>query len=126
MRLELLRTQGACERRATDGTSVSTEKDNELGGAVVTKKKTVTKPPRPYKVILWNDDYTSMEFVVVVLTRIFHHSPSAATEIMLHVHNKGKGIAGTYPRDVAETKVAQTMSLARDQGHPLKVTCERN
>ncbi|MEO1267108.1 MAG: ATP-dependent Clp protease adapter ClpS [Myxococcota bacterium] len=100
------------------------QNDFESEGGVATQKRTKLKKPKPYKVILWNDDYTTMEFVVRVLESVFHHPPSRATQIMLHIHNKGKGVAGIYSRDVAETRATQVTQLAREHGHPLKVTTE--
>lgn len=93
-------------------------------GDVVTKKKKKTKKPKRFKVVFVNDDYTTMEFVVRVLETIFHKSPAEAAAIMLRIHNNGSGIAGVYTREVAETKVEQTMSWARKEGHPLMVTME--
>jgi ATP-dependent Clp protease adaptor protein ClpS len=80
--------------------------------------------PRRYKVIFHNDDYTTMEYVVEVLRRFFHKTETEALHIMLTVHKKGRAVAGIYPRDVAETKVAEVMRDARDNGHPLLVTAE--
>ena len=82
------------------------------------------KKPRKYKVLLHNDDYTTMEFVVYVLTTVFKHSPAAATRVMLQCHRTGIGVAGVYTREVAETRVDQVMSLARENGHPLQCTME--
>ncbi len=76
------------------------------------------KPPM-YKVVLLNDDYTPMEFVVHILETIFGHDREKATQIMLHVHTRGKGVCGTYTRDVAETKVVQVNNYARENQHPL-------
>jgi len=76
------------------------------------------KPPM-YKVVLLNDDYTPMEFVVHILESIFGHDREKATQIMLHVHTRGKGVCGTYTRDVAETKVVQVNNYARENEHPL-------
>lgn len=87
-----------------------------------TKKK--TKPPRLYRVLLHNDDYTTREFVVEVLTSVFHKSEVEATEIMLKVHNNGVGIAGVYTRDVAETKALTVEHLARQNGYPLRLSVE--
>ena len=75
--------------------------------------------PKKYKVILLNDDYTPMEFVVQILTSFFNHSQQKATEIMLEVHHKGKGICGVYTRDIAETKAAQVNAFAQSHEHPL-------
>lgn len=79
---------------------------------------------RPYKVILHNDDYTTMEFVVLILVKFFHKSETEATHIMLSVHHKGQGVAGIYTRDVAETKVAQVQDFAKQHGMPLRLTAE--
>lgn len=93
-------------------------------GDVLTKKKIKTKKPKRFKVVFLNDDYTTMEFVVHVLESIFHRSPAEAAAIMLKIHNNGQGIAGIYTRDVAETKVEQTIGLARQEGHPLMLAME--
>lgn len=91
-------------------------------GDVATRER--VKQPGKYKVILLNDDYTTMEFVVWVLQNVFHHSSASATRVMLHIHNQGTGVAGIYTRDVAETRVAQVHRLAKELGHPLQCTME--
>jgi ATP-dependent Clp protease adaptor protein ClpS len=93
------------------------------GLAVKTKPK--TKKPSLYKVLMLNDDYTPMEFVVHCLERFFGKSNEEATRIMLHVHHKGVGICGVYTYEVAETKVNQVMDLARQHQHPLQCTIEK-
>jgi ATP-dependent Clp protease adaptor protein ClpS len=84
-----------------------------------------TKKPSLYKVLLLNDDYTPMEFVVLVLQRFFSKGQEEATRIMLHVHQKGVGICGVYTYEVAETKVTQVMDFSRQHGHPLQCTMEK-
>ena len=81
--------------------------------------------PELYKVILLNDDYTTMEFVVNVLESVFERSPAEAFQIMMHVHTNGRGLAGVYPWEVAETKVETVSGLAREAGFPLKAITER-
>ena len=104
--------------------------DQNIGGGgpatgVVTKTRPKTKKPALYKVLLLNDDYTPMEFVVMLLESIFHKSQEEATRIMLHVHQRGVGICGVFSYDVAETKVTQVMDVARSNEHPLQATMER-
>jgi ATP-dependent Clp protease adaptor protein ClpS len=82
------------------------------------------RQPRRFGVILHNDDYTTMEFVVMVLNRFFGKSDTEATRTMLEVHHRGQGLAGVYSRDVAESKVEQVEELARSEGHPLRCTAE--
>jgi ATP-dependent Clp protease adaptor protein ClpS len=96
--------------------------DHEGEFAVEERKK--TRRPRRWKVLLHNDDFTTMEFVVEILIRHFHKPPAEATHIMLQVHQKGVGVAGVYPKEVAETKVAEVTEEARAQGMPLKLTTE--
>jgi len=97
----------------------------ESEGSVVTEKKQQTKRPSMYKVLLHNDDYTTMDFVVMVLEKIFHKSGGEATRIMLNVHEQGVGVAGVYPRDVAETKAILVHDLARKNEYPLKCSVEK-
>lgn len=99
--------------------------DEEHDGAVAVEPKKKTKKPRLWKVLLHNDDYTTQEFVVDILVRHFRKAAAEATQIMLEVHFKGVGIAGVYPRDVAETKVHEVTAEARAAGMPLLLTLER-
>ncbi|MDP2700101.1 ATP-dependent Clp protease adapter ClpS [Thalassospira sp.] len=92
---------------------------------IVTKTRPKTKKPAMYKVLLLNDDYTPMEFVVHVLERFFSKGHEEATEIMLQVHRKGVGICGVFTYEIAETKVNQVMDLARQNQHPLQCTIEK-
>lgn len=97
--------------------------DDDVG--VVTKTRPKTKRPSLYKVLLLNDDYTPMEFVVYVLERFFNIGHDRAVDIMLTVHNKGVAVVGVYPFEVAETKVTQVMDCARSNQHPLQCTMEK-
>lgn len=104
-------------------TTTPDEKE-EHDGDVLTEQERKIDKIRRYKVLLHNDDYTTMEFVVLVLMKFFFKSETEATHIMLSVHHTGHGVAGCYTRDVAETKVDQVMTYAREQGMPLLVTAE--
>ena len=105
----------------TDGNDVGSGSD--AGIAVRTKPK--TKKPAMYQVIMLNDDYTPMEFVILVLERFFSKSSEEATQIMMHVHQKGVGVCGVFTFEVAEMKVQQVMDLARQHQHPLQCTLEK-
>ena len=97
---------------------------HEFESDVITEQDIEVREPRSYHVILYNDNYTTMEFVVYVLQAVFHHPAAVAEKIMLDVHQKGKGIAGTYTRDIAETKALQTRILAKEHKFPLKCVAE--
>jgi Uncharacterized conserved protein len=99
--------------------------DDGTRGSVVTKSRTKTQRPSMYKVLLLNDDFTPMEFVVHVLERFFNKDREDATRIMLHVHHTGVGVCGVYTYEVAETKVAQVTDYARQHQHPLQCTMEK-
>lgn len=101
------------------------EDEGEDRTGLVTKTRPKTKRPSLYKVLLLNDDYTPMEFVVHVLERFFSKNRDEATNIMLHVHHKGVGICGVYTYEVAETKVTQVTDFARQHQHPLQCTMEK-
>ncbi len=96
-------------------------RQDEKGG---TSLKDRVVPPKRFKVILLNDDFTSMEFVVLVLTTVFRHGQAGATRIMLSIHKTGVGTAGVYTKDVAETKLEQVHAFAREAGFPLQGTTE--
>ncbi len=121
----------ADERRDKDGGS--DRGDPPPGGrgtdtpatSVVVKTRPRTKKPAMYKVLMLNDDYTPMEFVVHVLERFFQKTREEATRIMLHVHRRGVGVCGVFTYEVAETKVTQVMDLARQNQHPLQCTIEK-
>jgi ATP-dependent Clp protease adaptor protein ClpS len=99
--------------------------DGGADGRAGTQTLTRTKKPSLYRVLLLNDDYTPMEFVVYVLERFFNKTRDEATTIMLHVHQNGVGVCGIFTYEVAETKVAQVLDLARKHEHPLQCTMEK-
>jgi len=101
------------------------EGDGEGRSGALTLTRTRTKKPSMYKVLMLNDDYTPMEFVVDVLEHIFQKNREEATKIMLHVHQKGVGVCGVYTYEIAETKVTQTVDYARKNQHPLQCTLEK-
>lgn len=98
--------------------------DAEREGDLAVERRRKTRRPRRWRVLLHNDDYTTMDFVVRVLVEHFHKSPPEATHVMLQVHYKGVGVAGVYPKEVAETKVAEVTAAARAEGMPLRLTLE--
>ena len=98
--------------------------DDQTGGAVKERVRGKTKEPALYSVVLLNDDYTPMQFVVDILETVFQKSPAEAYRIMMQVHLNGRGVGGIYPYEVAETKVDTLMSLGREAGHPLQATIE--
>ena len=114
--------EGAIRPLAADDNRDS-DTDGEVG--IATKTRAKPKKPSQYKVLLLNDDYTPMEFVVLVLKRFFSMDLEQATRVMLHVHQKGVGVCGIFPYEVAETKVNQVMDFARQNQHPLQCTLEK-
>ena len=107
-----------------DGHENQGEDHNQTGLLIKTRPK--TKKPSMYKVLLLNDDYTPMEFVVHILEKFFNKSRQEATDIMLHVHRRGVGLCGVYTYEIAETKVTQVMDFARANEQPLHCTLERD
>ena len=99
---------------------------DELGIGLATKARPKTKKPSMYKVIMLNDDYTPMEFVVMILQDVFRKTQDEATQIMLNVHKRGVGICGVYTYEIAETKVVQVMDMARKNQHPLQLQLEKD
>ena len=95
------------------------------GAAVITRTRTQAKRPNMYRVLLLNDDYTPMEFVIAILQSFFNKNPEEATQIMLHVHHNGVGECGVFTYEIAETKVAQVMDHARKNQHPLQCIMEK-
>ncbi len=103
-----------------------TKKDNmDNDTSVLTKSKPKTKKPSMYKVLLLNDDFTPMEFVVLILERFFNADHQRAVSIMLTIHQKGLAVVGVYPHEIAETKVTQVMDFSRKNQHPLQCTMEK-
>ena len=100
--------------------------DDGFDTGLALKSRPKTKKPAMYKVLMLNDDYTPMEFVIHVLERFFGKSSDEATRIMLHVHQRGVGICGVFTHELAETKATQVMDLARQNDHPLQCTIERD
>ncbi|WP_456376674.1 ATP-dependent Clp protease adapter ClpS [Thiolapillus sp.] len=98
--------------------------DNENGELATRESRPKLKKPPLYKVLLLNDDYTPMDFVVEILTSCFHMNEEKATQVMLHVHTRGVGVCGVFTRDIAETKVSQVNDYARESQHPLLCTME--
>ena len=105
---------------------MSDKREEGPNTGTIVKAKPKTKKPAMYKVLMLNDDYTPMEFVVHILERFFNKNRQEATRIMLHVHRRGVGICGVYTYEVAETKVTQVMDFARQHQHPLQCTLEKD
>jgi ATP-dependent Clp protease adaptor protein ClpS len=119
-------TNSLCAR--SEVTLQSDDRDHSDMGpniGLATKTRPKTKKPSLYKVIMLNDDYTPMEFVILVLQEFFRKSQEEATQIMLHVHQRGVGVCGVYTYEVAETKATQVMDLARKNQHPLQLQLEK-
>ena len=112
-------------RDSGDNSDDDTNGPGNTGTGIVTKTRPKTKKPSLYKVLLLNDDYTPMEFVVHILEKIFGKNREEAVDVMLHVHRHGVGMCGVYTFEVAETKVAQVIEFARRHQHPLQCTMEK-
>jgi ATP-dependent Clp protease adaptor protein ClpS len=126
----VIRTQQAGAGAPHAITRAMADDDNRTGGqgpstSVITKTKPKTKRPNLYRVLILNDDYTPMEFVVHVLEKFFQKDVEAATQIMLHVHHHGIGECGVFTYEIAETKVTQVMDFARKHQHPLQCVMEK-
>ena len=133
MRDELIWNKAPILARVVHATSGGGDEDpgqpgggNGTGAGVVTATRPKTQKPSMYKVLLLNDDYTPMEFVVHVLERFFNKSQDDAMQIMLHVHRRGVGICGVYPYEIAESKVTQVVDFARKHQHPLQCILEKD
>jgi ATP-dependent Clp protease adaptor protein ClpS len=109
--------------RAAGEDGGGSDSDDHVG--IATKTRARPKKPSMFKVLMLNDDYTPMEFVVMVLKRFFHMDLEQATRVMLHVHQRGVGVCGIFPYEVAETKVNQVMDFAKQNQHPLRCTLEK-
>ena len=124
-----VRASGSVSGTISAADSDDGDKDGGTGGddqlGIATKTRAKSKKPSQFKVLLLNDDYTPMEFVVMVLKRFFHMDLEQATRVMLHVHQKGVGVCGIFPYEIAETKVNQVMDFARQNQHPLQCTLEK-
>ena len=107
------------------GDKETNDNDDGSSAQIILEEKTKPKKPSLYQVIIVNDDYTPMEFVVLVLERFFAKNNNEATQIMYHVHKKGMGVCGIYPYEVAETKVVQVMDFAKKNQHPLQCVLEK-
>ena len=112
-------------KRTICSTNNENGSDGDSQGSVLTQEKIKTKKPSLYKVLMLNDDYTPMEFVIEVLEKYFAKGTEEATQIMLHVHQKGIGICGVYTYDIAETKAVQVTNYARKYEHPLQLQLEK-
>ena len=123
------RMQTRAQARMSESDDGNNDDDDGVGGGpstgVVVRSKPKAKKPSMYKVIMLNDDYTPMEFVVMILERFFNKNHEEASHIMLHVHQKGVGVCGVYTYEIGETKVTQVMDLARQHQHPLQCTLEK-
>lgn len=117
------------DSRTSQRIRAASDDDSNGGGqeqvGIATKTRAKSKKPSQFKVLMLNDDYTPMEFVVMVLKRFFHMDLEQATRVMLHVHQKGVGVCGIFPYEIAETKVNQVMDFARQNQHPLQCTLEK-
>jgi ATP-dependent Clp protease adaptor protein ClpS len=122
-------SRGEISKRTTVRLGDDDDRSRDGGGegktGIITRTRPKTQRPSLYKVLILNDDYTPMEFVVHVLERFFNKGREEATRIMLHVHHKGVGICGVYTYEVAETKVTQVMDFSRQHQHPLQCTMEK-
>jgi ATP-dependent Clp protease adaptor protein ClpS len=107
-------------------TMAERDTQRDVGVVTRTRKKEDLQRPKRFKVLLHNDDYTTQEFVVWVLECVFHHDETTATQIMLHVHLNGIGVAGVYPREVAEARVAKVDALAQAHEYPLRTSMEED
>jgi len=127
MRFDQTFTESVLHPPAKGGPGRDSGKEGDGGSQTGVATKTRTKPKKPsqFKVLMLNDDYTPMEFVVMVLKRFFGMDLEQATRVMLHVHQRGVGVCGIFPYEIAETKVNQVMDFAREHQHPLQCTLEK-
>lgn len=116
----------ASDQNTGNGDDDADANGNQTDGSVATKVRPKTKKPSMYKVLLLNDDYTPMEFVVAILESVFHKTRDESMQIMLHVHKKGVGICGVFPYEVAESKVTRVMDASRKSQHPLQCVMEKD